>query len=179
VFVLEKVDYGEDLDPVLSVCKFIEFFYSSKPVLLLEIGSISSFKEEAIRRLQSLFGYFQHAQLVVSHSCEGTSAVENSRLRRMIRVLSHSLKKVELRPFTKQEAEVFIRTYPNDLKLGLDEYKGLTNYNPSLLNQCRAFDRFLAAASEMDIKCREFVDEVKQHLKSDEFERISTTLPLY
>ena len=172
------IEYSVDRNQsVLKVIlSFLITFRNSEPILLVELAQFTPIHQAA---MIDLFGCFQFAQVVVSLSSGGgyfISNTMNSTFKKIVRKIRQE-KRIHFSPLEEKEAELFMNIYKVPSGLDMNEYKRLTNCNQSLLFACHNCDNMRDVKSEIDMVTRDYFDEIRLSLESDNFSRIRRSIP--
>ena len=162
-----------------AIDTFLTTFKEDKPILLVEMGGMARFKSENEITMVELFGFFPDAQVVVSLSSGGANFISNigiANFKKVMRTIKNSLKTIDFYPFKEAEAELFMKEYVPSV-LDRNEFKRLTNYNPSLMFACHDCRSIKDARSVMNSATRDYVEEMRMSLESDNFTWIQQSLP--
>ena len=181
IVVLIITEYSVDrTQSVLKVIlSFLITFRNSEPILLVELGGMAQFTPIHQAAMIDLFGCFQFAQVVVSLSSGGgyfISNTMNSTFKKIVRKIKHE-KRIHFSPLEEKEAELFMNIYKVPSGLDMNEYKRLTNYNQSLLFACHKCDNMRDVKSEIDMVTRDYFEEIRLSLESDNFSWIRRSIP--
>lgn len=141
----------DDTSTSSCVAKFLEDYREHEPILLVDLSMWT--QSDHLDELAKVLGNCDlrgKTTAVVAHSSGCVSFCNETKLSSSLKVQLQNLelsKHVEYKPFTEQEAEVFMDAYREELHTTMRELKPLTNYNPSLLAVCFHKDLLNATAS--------------------------------
>lgn len=100
----------------------------------------------------------------------------NATFKKIVRNIKQE-KRIDFFPLEEKEAEMFMNVYKVPSGLDMNEYKRLTNYNQSLLIACHICDNKYDVKSEIATVTRDYIEEIRLSLESDNFSWIRKSIP--